>query len=471
MLNIKTLASGLLAATLLASCGPKAPQDSAQLWVTSPADNQLFTQQSLPELLQASADTASHPFITVDSTQRFQEIDGFGYTLTGGSAYVMMKMSPLARKALLQELFGTEGQQIGISYLRIAIAASDLDFAPYSFNELPAGVSEDFALKHFSMKRFQDEMLPLIKEILAVNPSIKFMAVPWSPPVWMKTNKDYRGGQLRPDCYDVYADYLCRYLQEMQKAGVAVDAMAIQNEPLHPGNNPSLLMLAAEQALFVKKHLGPKLRQAGLQTKVVVYDHNADRPDYPIEILNDKEAREYVDGSAFHLYGGTIDALSKVHEAHPDKNIYFTEQWIGAPGNLAGDLRWHVRELIIGATRHWSRTVLEWNLAADAKQEPHTDRGGCVGCLGAVTVEGDSVVRNPAYYIIAHASKHVRPGSVRVHSDMPAGLPNVAFVNPEGKVVQVVLNDTQQQQTLGLRLGGQQRQLTLNAGAVATVVW
>ena len=139
------------------------------------------------------------------------------------------------------------------------------------------------------------------------------------------------------------------------REGIHIDAVTIQNEPLHPGNNPSLFMPAPEQARFVVAHLGPAFRIAGVKTKIIIYDHNADRPDYPISILNDPDARKFIDGSAFHLYKGEISALSKVHEAHPDKNLYFTEQWIGAPGNLKGDLAWHTKHLVVGASRNWAR--------------------------------------------------------------------------------------------------------------------
>ena len=189
-------------------------------------------------------------------------------------------------------------------------------------------------------------------------------------------------------------------------------------------------MLAEDQAAFIKKSLGPTFRKEKIDTKIIVYDHNADRPDYPLTILNDPEAAQYVDGSAFHLYGGTIDVLSKVHDAHPDKNLYFTEQWVGAPGNMAGDLLWHVRTLIIGGSRNWCRTVLEWNLAANPQNNPHTD-GGCTECLGAITINGNEITRNPAYYIIAHASKFVSPGSIRVASNMVSDLDNVAFKTPD----------------------------------------
>lgn len=299
---------------------------------------------------------------------------------------------------------------------------------------------------------------------------MKFMGSPWSPPAWMKDNKDTRGGSLLKEYYPVYANYLVKYVEVMGKNGIKIDAITVQNEPLHPGNNPSLLMLADDQAEFIKNYLGPAFEENNIDTKIVIYDHNADRPDYPISILDDPEAAQYIDGSAFHLYGGEIDALSEVHEAHPDKNIYFTEQWVGAPGNFAQELSWHTENLIIGATRNWSRTVLEWNLAADENQQPHTDRGGCDRCLGALTISGDDIIREPAYYIIAHASKFVRPGSVRVDSSLPKGLPNVAFKTPEGKTAVIVMNKTGRNQTVIIRQEKQQASFDLPEGAVGTLI-
>ena len=296
------------------------------------------------------------------------------------------------------------------------------------------------------------------------------MASPWSPPTWMKTNKASKGGSLKPEYYDAYAKYFVKYVQEMQKEGVTIDAITVQNEPLHPGNNPSLLMLANDQAEFIKSSLGPAFKKAGIETKIIIYDHNADRPDYPISILNDPKAKQYIDGSAFHLYGGVIENVSQVHEAHPDKNLYFTEQWIGAPANFAGDFNWHVKHLVIGASRNWCKTVLEWNLAADPDQKPHTP-GGCTRCLGAVTIDGDLVTRNPAYYIIAHASKFVRPGSVRIESNIPKDIPNVAFKTPCGNIVLIVLNDSESDIRFNINAGGKLLTTSLVGGAAGTYVF
>jgi glucosylceramidase len=439
-----------------------------ECWLTNPDKSALFQKQPAP--LASTATAGEHPRIEVDDAQTFQTMDGFGFTLTGGSAQHIVRMSPAARAALLRELFATDGSNIGISYLRLNIGASDLNERVFSYDDLPPGET-DPEMKRFDLAPDRADVIPVLKEILAINPVLKLLGSPWSAPVWMKTTNDTRGGSLKAEFHDAYAKYFVKYLQAMQAEGIRIDAITIQNEPLHPGNNPSMFMPAEQQAAFIKRSLGPAFAAAKLDTKIILYDHNCDRPDYPLSILADPEAARYVDGSAFHLYTGRIEALTKVHDAHPDKHVYFTEHWIGAPGNFRGDLTWHVRELIIGASRNWSRTVLEWNLAADSRWRPHTDRGGCNRCLGALTIDGDQVTRNPAYYIIAHAAKFVRPGSVRVASNLPPGLPNVAFKTPDGRRVLIVLNNGPTPQTFVLAHRGKLATAELNSNAVGTYVW
>ncbi|HVW61947.1 MAG TPA: glycoside hydrolase family 30 beta sandwich domain-containing protein, partial [Puia sp.] len=244
-----------------------------------------------------------------------------------------------------------------------------------------------------------------------------------------------------------------------------------QNEPLNPYNNPSMVMQASEEASFIKNNLGPQFQAAGITTKIICWDHNADVPTYPEAVLGDPGAYAFVDGSAFHLYAGGISALTDVHNAYPSKNIYFTEQWVGGPGNFGGDLAWHVNNLIIGATRNWSRNVLEWNLAADPDYNPHTP-GGCSACQGALTISGSSVSRNVSYYIIAHASKFVRPGAVRISSNtFSGGVQDVAFKNSDGGKVLIALNTSGSAQSFKVKWGGESFTYSLAAGAVATFVW
>lgn len=444
------------------------PKPTVDVWLTDPARSVFFTRQT-PAFSFGKKETAD-AIIKVNENRTYQSIDGFGFSLTGGSAMNIIKMSAPARSALLKELFASDKNNIGTSYLRLSIGASDLNEFVFSYNDLPPGQT-DTALLHFDLGPDRKDVIPVLKEILAINPKITIMGSPWSPPVWMKTNNDTKGGSLQPRYYDVYARYFVKYILAMRKEGIRIDAVTVQNEPLHPGNNPSLLMLAPDQAVFVKDHLGPAFRKAGIQTKIIIYDHNADKPEYPISILNDPDAKKYIDGSAFHLYGGTIDALSKVHDAHPDKHLYFTEQWVGAPGSFKNDIPDHIEKLIIGASRNWSRTVIEWNLAADQNQNPHTDRGGCTSCLGAVTINKNTVTRNPAYYIIAHAAKFVRPGSVRIASNFPEGLPNVAFKTRKGKIVLIVLNSASVAKSFAIEYHGKKTMLSLPEGSVATYIW
>lgn len=439
----------------------------AEWRLTNPDGSALFVKQ--PTALSFASVANAYPTIGVDDKETYQAIDGFGYTLTGGSAMLLQKMDASARTALLNELFSTQGTGIGVSYLRVSIGASDLDETVFSYADLPTGQT-DSTLANFSLDPDRTYLIPTLKQILAINPNIKILGSPWSPPIWMKSNQSSKGGSLLPAFYSTYAQYFVKYIQGMRAEGIPIDAITIQNEPLHPGNNPSLLMLATEQATFIKNHLGPAFRQAKIDTKILLYDHNADHPDYPLTILNDPEARQYVDGSAFHLYAGPITALSEVHKAYPDKNIYFTEQWVGAPGNMVNDVNWHVKTLIIGATRNWARTVLEWNLAADPNQNPHTP-GGCTQCLGAITIAGNDVTRNPAYYTVAVASKLVRPGSVRIASNAYDTLPNVAFKTPDGGITIIVLNDSDSQQSFNIRYKGQSITSTLPRKSIGTYHW
>ncbi len=439
-----------------------------EFWLTTGDRSSLF--HKVAQNLSFVEDNTDLPVIEVDTTQQFQTIDGFGYSLTGGSAYLIhQKLTPSKRNELLREIFSPDDSGIGVSYLRISIGASDLDDHVFSYNDLQSGKT-DTDLAEFSLAEDQKYLIPILKEILTINPDIKIMGSPWSAPAWMKTNQSAKGGSLKTEYYSTYADYFVKYIQEMKKEGILIDAITIQNEPENPNNNPSMLMTSEEQALFIKKHLGPAFEKANIKTKIVIFDHNCDHPNYAIDILNDAEAKKYIDGTAFHLYLGEIEALSKVQNAHPDKNLYFTEQWTSSEGKFDGDLRWHVKNLIVGATRNWSRNVLEWNLASDPQFNPHTDQGGCTMCLGALTI-GDEVTRNVSYYIIAHASKFVRPGSVRVASDITNDLHNVAFITPAGKKVLIVVNDSETLRKFAIKFKGSSAPVSLGAGNVGTFVW
>jgi glucosylceramidase len=434
-------------------------------WITKGDRSALLQKQAD---IRFGAASNSYQNIDVDSTQTFQTIEGFGYALTGGSAYLINRLSTATRNSLLQELFGSGENSIAVNYLRISIGASDLNASVFSYDDMPAGQT-DVNLDNFSLSQDTLDLIPVLKQILTINPDIKILGSPWSPPLWMKDNGSSVGGSLQTQYYEVYARYFVKYIQQMQANGITINAITPQNEPLYGGNNPSMVMTAQQQLDFIKNNLGPAFQSAGISTKIILYDHNCDRPDYPITILNDAGARPFVDGSAFHLYGGDISALSTVHNAFPDKNLYFTEQWTGAKESFDDNLKWHVKNVIIGTIRNWGVVVLEWNLANDGNYNPHTP-GGCSECKGAITLDG-AVNRNPSYYIVAHASKFVPRGSVRISSNIAGNFYNAAFKTPGGKKVLIVVNDGTTESSFNIRFNGQWATTSLAAGAVGTYVW
>lgn len=451
----------------LSSCKSVANTDKkVQIWMTKGDESVKLQQQNALTFVNTSNNFQN---IEIDDTQKFQYIDGFGYTLTGGSVEVINRLSPSKRTALLNEIFGNDKNSISISYLRLSIGASDLDGEVFSYDDLPEGQT-DPSLSKFSLARDKD-LISMLKEILAINPKIKIIAAPWSPPVWMKNNGKSIGGSLKTEYYDVYAKYFVKYIQGMQKEGITIDAITPQNEPLHPGNNPSLLMVSDQQRDFIKQSLGPIFKSNNIKTKIVVYDHNCNKPEYAINILNDSEANQYIDGSAFHLYEGDISALSTVHDAHPDKNLYFTEQWTGAKGTFNEDLNWHTRNVVIGSMRNWSKIALEWNIANDTQYKPHTP-GGCTECKGAITVsDSENFTRNVAYYIIAHASKFVPANSQRIASTQTENLATVAFKTPEGKTVLIVQNNNKSDENFNIKYNQKTAPVTITGSSVATYIF
>lgn len=455
------LAFGLVPSSLVAQ--------QVSLWLTTPDRTELVKLQTPPLAFGEQGGTGT--VIDIDDKKKFQTIDGFGFALTGGSAQLIAHMDAEPRAALLKELFATEGDGIGVSYLRVSVGASDMNDHVYSYDDLPEGQT-DVQMEKFSIEPDRADVIPILKQILAINPKIKILASPWSAPLWMKTTGVAKGGVLKPEYFAAYATYFVKYIQAMKAEGIPIDTLTVQNEPLNEKNTPSMLMLESEQADFIENHLGPAFQKAGIKTKIVLYDHNLDHPAYVLSILKDPKANKYVDGSGFHLYGGTVDAMTQVHDAFPKKNLYFTEQSVtdrrnGSEMNVAKS----AASIVIGSTRNWSKNVLLWNLAADSQFGPHTNDGGCTGCQGALTIDGNNVKRNLAYYTIAQTSKFVPDGSVRIDSNSADVIPNVAFITPAGKTVLVVANSGTSEQNFSVRFHGKQFKSSLQPGSVGTYVW
>lgn len=439
--------------------------NEVDFWLTKNDGSVKLVKQTT--VLDFTTNLNNYPNVDVNENDTYQSVDGFGYTLTGGSVQVINQLSSDKKQELLQDLFGASG--IGVSYLRISIGASDLSAAPFTYNDLPSGQT-DPTLANFSISP-DAALVDMLGEILAINPNIKILATPWSAPTWMKDNGSFIGGSLLPEYYSVYAQYFVLYLQAMQAEGITITAITPQNEPLHGGNNPSMVMSANQQNEFVKNNLGPALQSAGLTTKIIVYDHNLDNIAYPLTILNDAATNQYVDGSAFHLYAGNITAMTSVHAQFPSKNLYFTEQYTASNGNFGGDLNWHLKNVIIGSMRNWSKNALEWNLATNSSYGPHTP-GGCDSCQGAITINSPAVyTKNVSYYIIAHAAKFVPAGSVRIGSNNSGTINTVAFKRPDGKRTLIAENEGASAQWFNIRHNNQWVPVFIDAGSVATFVW
>jgi glucosylceramidase len=439
-------------------------------WITR--DASALLQPLQPLAFSKTAPQDDLPTIDVDESQTFQPIEGFGFALTGGSAYLLASLAPAVRADLLKELFAPTPESLGLSCLRLSIGASDLGRKDFNYWHMRRGTKDpDLAL--FDLHAGDREVVPMLQEILKVNPDVKVMAAPWSAPPWMKSNGSYIAGHLKPDSYAAYAQYFVKYIEAMREHGIHVSAVTPQNEPQNPRNEPSMVMSAAEQADFIKNHLGPELRKGAPDTEIHCWDHNCDGIDFPLAVLADEEARGYIAGVAWHLYNGTPDAMSYVHDQYPDKKVYFTEQWVSAREEFMSPLRWHTRNVIVGALRNGSRTAMEWNLASDPEHSLHS-RLGAVGALGGITIGPSSrqpIIRNPGYYLMAHSAKYIRPGSLRVYSSEVSGLPNVVCLTPESRIVMVVMNDGSEARRFRVRHDGAAATLELGAGNVATLRW
>ncbi|HEX6060080.1 MAG TPA: glycoside hydrolase family 30 beta sandwich domain-containing protein [Gemmatimonadaceae bacterium] len=447
------------------------PEGNVQVWLTTGDRTKLLSRER--NLAFTPAELSAPATIVVNPDEVFQEMVGFGASITDASAILIQEtLRGPARDALMNELFGRDGG-IGLAFTRLTVGASDFSPTHYSFDDVPAGQT-DFALEHFSIEPNRAAVLPTVKQALAINPQLKVMASPWSAPGWMKTTGSLIKGTLRDDAYDAFAEYWVRYIEAYAAEGVPIWAITVQNEPhFEPENYPGMRLDPPQRARFLRDHLGPAFAREGIGTLVFDWDHNWDEPESPLAVIADAGARQNVDGVAWHCYGGEVSAQSRVHDAYPEIDAYFTECSGGgwAP-NFGDNLKWFTATLIIGSTRHWARGVLLWNLARDERHGPHL--GGCGDCRGVVTIDSrtGAVTRNEEYYALGHASRFVLPGARRIGSTSGVtGLESVAFRNPDGSTALIVVNTAGAARPFRVREGNESLLYTLPAGAVVTLRW
>jgi glucosylceramidase len=444
---------------------PPPPPSSARVWITRADGSRLLAQA--PDVAFGDRDAALTT-IEIDPGTAYQTMVGFGASLTESSAHVIATELPLSqRTALLRRLFDPVSG-IGLGVLRQPIGATDFSLGNYSYDETAPDLAD------FSVARDRQGVLPLLREIRAINPGLVLMASPWSPPAWMKTSGSMIGGSLRPDRYPAFAEYLARFVEAYQAEGIPVAALTLQNEPHYtPAGYPGMYMGAEEQGLVIARHLTPALAARGLSPRIFVWDHNWDEPDYPLALLDDPAVEPLVAGTGFHCYYGEPAAQSQVHDAHPDKDIWITECSGGTwRGGFADSLRYDVQTLLIASIRNWAQAIIKWNLVLDDGAGP--TNGGCTICRGTARVDRSSgaVALEAEFYALGHLSRFVRSGARRIESThVPDGLETVAFENLDRGVVVLVLNAGQDEQHFQIAIGDRALPYTLPAGAVATVSW
>lgn len=417
---------------------PNFEQNEVRLWVTN--QNKVY---KLTELPIDYNDEISKLVIRINPSITYQTIDGFGGGMTGSSAYLFTQMSTEARSKALHSLFDPK-EGIGLEHIRLSIGASDFSMGLYTYCD-KAGI-ENFAVPELDKR----DLIPVLKEILAINPNIKFIASPWSAPAWMKDSGLLNKGKLKgEEVYDDFATYFVKYIQAMKAEGITIQAITLQNEAMFESNvHPSMIMSAEEQATIIGQYLGPKLRKEELDTEIYVLDHNFDIYDYALTVLKNKEAYKYVAGTAFHGYAGTPSVLSNLTKAFPNKKIYMTEL-SGGEWNEKDEMKtlfYYLNDMAFPMIANGGNNFMMFNLALNSQHGPLTPGGEfCKDCRGVLTIDGDEVLPELEYYLLGHFGKIIRTGAKRIEANLQGMFPEdikvMAFLNPNGTRALLAVNN------------------------------
>lgn len=429
-------------------------------------------------------DNMSPRTVKINPSITYQPIDGFGAAITGSTAVNLLKMSAEDRTAFLKKTFSkTEGY--GFSYIRVSIGCSDFSLSEYT-------CCDTKGIENFGLTSEETQyVIPVIQEILAINPDIKIMGSPWTAPLWMKVkdletkapSESWTGDYLNPDYYQDYATYFVKWIKAFQQNGINIYAVTLQNEPLNKGNSASMFMGWEQQRDFIKTAVGPAFEEAGIKTKIYVFDHNynydnlEDQKSYPARIYADPEAAKYIAGAAYHNYEGNKDELDNMHDAFPDKELIFTESTQGDwndGSNFAAKFIGDMEEITLGTVNRWSRGAIIWNLMLDANRGPNRP-GGCIDGFGAVDIDKEykHIRYNSFYYIMAHMSSVVESGAVRIESEgfTTTGLTYSAFMNPDGSMAFVVSNNNSENINLTLDDGTHHFMVPVPSKGVVSLKW
>ncbi|HVU66637.1 MAG TPA: cellulose binding domain-containing protein [Ktedonobacteraceae bacterium] len=449
---------------------------AVQVWLTTTDGANHLTRQTD---LQLNSGSGASPAITINDAQQYQQMDGFGAAVTDSSAWLLYtKMSASQRNTVMTNLFGTDPSNptsIGLSFVRIPMGASDFSInGAYSYDDMPAGQT-DPTLAHFSIAHDTSYILPILQQAYQLNPGIRFMANPWSPPGWMKSNGSmigvYNGqtGTLNSSAYGPLAQYFVKFIQAYQAQGIPIYAISPQNEPLYvPPDYPGMSWPANDESSFIKNNLAPALNSASLHPKILGYDHDWNGLGYAQTLLNDPTTNSDLAGIAWHCYNGDPSAMSSQHNQYPTKEIYETECATGISITHISTIN-----LLMQSVQNWARSVELWNIALDPNHGPHS--GGCTECWGVVTIDQNTgnVTYSNDYYLLGQFSKFVVPGAYHIAASTPGSgnVNDVAFKNPDGSYVLVANNGGSSSSTFSVNWNNQTFSYTLPAGATVSFVW
>jgi len=452
----------LVAASLLDlwAC-PVQAQPTVQRWVSSSDMSKRLSPESA--LKFASGPSEAKRIIHVDASQRFQSILGLGSSLEHSTCYNISQLPQARQEAVIASIVDPE-KGIGMNLMRVCIGTPDFTASPwYSYDDMPAGQT-DPEMKHFSIEKDREYVLPILKMALQKNPKLVFFASPWSPPAWMKTNGNLCGGRIDPKHFRSLARYLVKFIEAYEAEGIKIHAITPQNEPdFFPNTYPTCGWSPEEQRDFIRDHLGPEFHTSGITAKIWGFDHNFNYLRFPTTILRDTEAAHYVDGTGFHHYEGKPAAMTTLHEQFPDKHIYFTEGSVFDMGGAAE---------IIAFLRHWARCYNAWVTVIDHQSQPNPGPHTCSPTCIVLDSDNLTLDYNFDYYMYGQFMKFIRAGAVRIHSDLPSkSLPNVALRNPDGTIVLVVANLSRSATTFDIQWNHKHLTAQIGGHSVATYCW
>jgi glucosylceramidase len=414
---------------------------------------------------------ADAPLLQIDRQTRFQTVIGFGGAFTESACYNLYRVAPEVRERAIRMYFDPD-EGIGYTIGRVSIHGCDFSLSSYVYVE-----EGDVDLKTFDIARDRRYVVPVVLRAEAIaGRRIELLGSPWTPPAFMKDNGSLiHGGHLLEKYADAWARYYVRFVEEYRKAGLTIRWLSVQNEPQAVQRWDSCIYSGEQERDFVRDHLGPTLKDSvAKDVELLVWDHNRDVMfEHVKPIMDDPQATQYVWGTAFHWYvSEAFENVGKTHAAYPDKHLMFTE---GCVENFhMHRAKWESGERyarnIIGDFSNWCEGWMDWNLWLDNLGGPNHVNNVCDAPL-IIDVFPETIVPEASYYYIGHFSKFVRPGAVRIrHSGGSPILSQIAFENPDGSLVVVVMNPTEHAVTFNVDIQGAPRTLRIPPRAIATVL-